>query len=543
MGSAPRPKRVLLFTNSEHGQANVYLATSYALLTLEEEPDVEVHFASFAPIEKFVAATAEYVRHDNSRARPIVFHAIEGVDMMSAWSRPALLSEQEDLKNVNMLLQIFKVLDAIRRTMVLLKVTLPWTGLEFVQIFWSVAGIVRSVQPDIIAVDPAFSPALTALRHIGAKFIILSPNTIKDFAMPLQPNGEALWKYPCVGTGYEYPVPWRHIPMNIFLILVTIFCGIFDSNRRAIQRYVAEHADGAQLTTLNDLSLNPDLGIKFLVANLPEIELPLRLIPAHIIPCGPMIRPARPVEQVDPGLHQWLSNGSTLYINLGTHMLFDEALAVEMATAIRIVLDHAKSVLWRDKRLAKLQVLWKLSRQGGYAVSEPGSAVHKILGQEMKAGTVRVVDWIEAEPTAVLDTGRVVCVVHHGGANSFLETVCAGIPQVVLPVWMDTYDFARRAEILGIGRWGNRVSDKLCQGEELGSILIDVMIGGRSSVYAKKAKQLAELCNESGGGRAVAARYILAEIETEEEEEEEEEARLGDGKEGEKSALLQAGHC
>ena len=56
MGSLPPPKRVLLVTNSEHGQANVYLATSYALLTLEDE-DVEVHFASFPPIQKFVNST------------------------------------------------------------------------------------------------------------------------------------------------------------------------------------------------------------------------------------------------------------------------------------------------------------------------------------------------------------------------------------------------------------------------------------------------------------------------------------------------------
>ncbi len=44
-------RRILLITNSEHGQANVFLAVSYALLTLKDE-DVEVHFASFSPVEK-----------------------------------------------------------------------------------------------------------------------------------------------------------------------------------------------------------------------------------------------------------------------------------------------------------------------------------------------------------------------------------------------------------------------------------------------------------------------------------------------------------
>ncbi|KAK3318771.1 hypothetical protein B0H66DRAFT_622909 [Apodospora peruviana] len=519
-GPPPKRKRVLLLTNSEHGQANVYLATSYALLTLPDE-DVDVHFASFAPIHKFVVATSQHAERDrpSSRSGGIIFHTISGLDMVSAWERPEVLAEQESIAKVEATAQWWSVLSltscAIRRMILLLRVTLPWTGPEFVQIFWSVIEIVRDVQPDIIAVDPAFSPALTALRHINAKFIILSPNTIKDFAMPLQPNAEALWKYPCVGKAYDFPVPVQHIPMNIFLILLTIVCGLFlDAHRRAIQLYVQEKADGAQLTTLNDLSLNPHVfGVKFLVANLPELEFPLKLIPAHIVPCGPMIRPARPVREVDAGLAGWLAQGPTLYINLGTHMRCKEQFAIEMATAIRIVLDHARGQLWRDKRLAGLQVLWKLTKRGEYDVTKVGSAVHKILGRDIDSGRVKIVDWIEAEPTAVLETETVICAVHHGGANSFLETVCVGIPQVVLPVWMDTYDFARRAEILGIGRWGNRLSDgRLCKGGELGSILIDVLLGGRSSLYEKNAKLLAQKCREFGGGRVRAARHILAEI-------------------------------
>lgn len=78
---------------------------------------------------------------------------------------------------------------------------------------------------------------------------------------------------------------------------------------------------------------------------------------------------------------------------------------------------------------------------------------------------------------------------------------------------MDTYDFARRAEILGIGRWGNQGHiDKVCQGRQLGDVLIDVVVGGRWSVYAENAKRLAEICRRAGGGRAIAAQHILAEI-------------------------------
>lgn len=200
MGSTACPKRVLLLTNSERGQANVFLATSYALLTLKDE-DVEVHFASFPPIQSFVSATSEHARRDRPRARPAVFHAIEGVDMVSAWTRPEIRAQQEALRNPGAV----SLLHAIRRTLVLFRVTLPWTGPEFVEILRSVVRIVRDVEPDVIAVDPCLSPALTALRYIKAGFVVLSPNTIKDFAMPLQPDGEALWKY-----------PW-YVPLSSFL--------------------------------------------------------------------------------------------------------------------------------------------------------------------------------------------------------------------------------------------------------------------------------------------------------------------------------------
>lgn len=219
-------------------------------------------------------------------------------------------------------------------------------------------------------------------------------------------------------------MPAVHIPENVFLVLLAIIVGFFfDSHRRSVQAHVSSQVPGARLTTLNDLSLNPHLGIRFLVANLPEIEFPLAITPDTILPCGPMIRPALPLAKVDPGLAAWLGRAPTLYVNLGTHMLLDEEFAVEMAKALRHVLDAVESVQWRDKRLSGLQVLWKLNRKGEYEVANEGCRVYDILGGEMETGRVKVVEWFEAEPTAVLEGGRVICAVHHGGANSFLETV------------------------------------------------------------------------------------------------------------------------
>jgi hypothetical protein len=56
------------------------------------------------------------------------------------------------------------------------------------------------------------------------------------------------------------------------------------------------------------------------------------------------------------------------------------------------------------------------------------------------------------------------------------------------------------------------IADKLCEADELGSILVDVVVGEKAAAYAQKAGELAELCRRSGGGSVIAAKHILAEI-------------------------------
>lgn len=413
------PTRVLLLTNSEHGQANVFLATSHALLTLPDQ-DVQVHFASFPPIRKFVASTSDHALATSPLAHPIVFHPLSGLPMLQAWSRPEFEADKDGSRHAQGLLT------AWRKMRVLLRVTLPWTGPEFLDIFRSVSDVVRRVGPHVVAVDPAFSPGLTAVRHLGLRYVVLSPNTIKDFAMPFQPNLEALWRYPCVGSAFAFPIPARWVPLNVLLVLLALLAStLLDGRRRALRRYVAEHAGGARLTTLSELSLGPpDRGVKVLVANRMAMEFPLKVLPRHVVPCGPIIRPARPVGEVDAELAGWLARGPTVYVNLGTHVLMTEESAVEMATAIRIVLDHARSVAWRERKMEGLQVLWKLAMDGEYGgdADREKSRIYRILGRDVESGAVRILRWIEAEPTAVLRETNVVCAVHHGGANSFLET-------------------------------------------------------------------------------------------------------------------------
>jgi len=41
-------------------------------------------------------------------------------------------------------------------------------------------------------------------------------------------------------------------------------------------------------------------------------------------------------------------------------------------------------------------------RKGSYEFAKPGCRVHDVLGDDIASGRVRIVDWFEAEPMAVL---------------------------------------------------------------------------------------------------------------------------------------------
>jgi UDP:flavonoid glycosyltransferase YjiC (YdhE family) len=90
-------------------------------------------------------------------------------------------------------------------------------------------------------------------------------------------------------------------------------------------------------------------------------------------------------------------------------------------------------------------------------------------------------------------------------------SLSAGIPQIILPAWHDTYEFAARVEYLGIGIYGSKKSKSApeADGAELGEALIAVTDDHeRSRSMNEKAKKLAEVCNKYGG-RAKAADKIL----------------------------------
>lgn len=54
---ANRKKKILCFVNSDYGQANVFLATAFAIMQMAL--DVELHIAPFNPLEDAVNETSK----------------------------------------------------------------------------------------------------------------------------------------------------------------------------------------------------------------------------------------------------------------------------------------------------------------------------------------------------------------------------------------------------------------------------------------------------------------------------------------------------
>jgi hypothetical protein len=76
------------------------------------------------------------------------------------------------------------------------------------------------------------------------------------------------------------------------------------------------------------------------------------------------------------------------------------------------------SILLEKRR--DIQVLWKSRPQRGQERRDD-EFLDEILGGVVKEGRVRIREWLEADPVAILQSGCVVAFVNHGGANSFFE--------------------------------------------------------------------------------------------------------------------------
>lgn len=190
--------KVLMLTNVERGRADIFLAVSRALLIAS--PNLEIHFASFLGLEPEVAAISAGVRQANpANINPIIYHTIKGSSMKEGIEELSgmkfnLASDGNPIWEQPSMPLSFSISKQYAHHIA--PIVVPYTGPQLVEVYTSITGIIRQVNPDIVVVDSLMTAGLTACWHINVKFTALCPNSLKDHAGLLQPRGANLWKYP-----------------------------------------------------------------------------------------------------------------------------------------------------------------------------------------------------------------------------------------------------------------------------------------------------------------------------------------------------------
>lgn len=93
-----------------------------------------------------------------------------------------------------------------------------------------------------------------------------------------------------------------------------------------------------------------------------------------------------------------------------------------------------------------------------------------------------------------------------------LISFSAGVPQIVLAVWFDTYDFAARVEFLGIGVCGNHKTAPTVNSSDFGRALIRVLASRESERMKQNARGIASALGPVEG-RVVACERVLGVME------------------------------
>ncbi|KAJ5153391.1 uncharacterized protein N7482_009869 [Penicillium canariense] len=451
-------RSILFLTNNELGQCNVAFAVAEEFLRRGE---FTVHIGSYSPL----AGLVEDLNKRVDCGRSVEFHEILGPSMtdLAVRSNVGLLFHRPGVKGATQGFQ--KVATAIRN----------WRPSEYHIAYQSCLAMIDKVRPDIVVVDPILHVGLDACRTAKARVVVLWPVPLKDVVITIQPKAGIFWKYPVTGSGYPFPLPWKLLLNNIYLVFRVVMA-LAMGKQEPDEPQDGKKVEGrspfplASAYSKDSLSLTPAFK---------ELDFPLQ-VPDNVASCGPILRQCPPLSTSDPELDAWLTE-PTVLINLGSHVRPSESTAVQMATGIRTVITERPDI----------KVLWKLKYDW-----ESSEQFQKVLGPLITNGSVKVVSWIQADIMSVLQTGRIATYVHHGGANSYFEACKVGAPQVVLPQWLDTYDCATRVEWLGIGLNGSRTAAPGVEAGEFSRALLQVL--SDAGIRAKSAA-VKDLCGGSEG--------------------------------------------
>jgi UDP:flavonoid glycosyltransferase YjiC (YdhE family) len=237
--------------------------------------------------------------------------------------------------------------------------------------------------------------------------------------------------------------------------------------------------------------------VPYLVQSTPETDFPLTS-PPNVHGCGPIlpVLPANTNEQPN-------DLPPTILFNLGSHTTYTKAETMEILAAFEILLSSHPT----------LHITWKYQPANAATATDTLTSLSSDI-----ASRITQVAWLPQTPLKILTQPSTILYIHHGGSNSFHEALAAGVPQVLCPRWLDTYEFATRAEWLGVGIMGNKHAAPGLAGNELAEAIESVIGSGAKERFAMRAMEVrnglgrdADGFHALEGGRKRAARLIIEE--------------------------------
>jgi hypothetical protein len=185
-------RRVLLLTNSEYGQANTFIALTYALAVL---PNVHVHFGSFANCAARIVKLRDTLAANGTlgAGSAITFQDIGGPSMEQA-------SPQFQAGTFVHPPGFF---GAIKSYHILPETIVNWNGGQYMAGVDGCVRIINEVDPHAIAVDNLLNQGYDACIKLGRKHLATGPFSLKDICVNEQ--SRFILNYPvCVSFSLSY---------------------------------------------------------------------------------------------------------------------------------------------------------------------------------------------------------------------------------------------------------------------------------------------------------------------------------------------------
>ncbi|UKZ76213.1 hypothetical protein TrVFT333_003910 [Trichoderma virens FT-333] len=290
-----------------------------------------------------------------------------------------------------------------------------------------------------------------------------------------------------IASGLPFPVPWKDIPNNMYQQVYFIINFLMSPVIKTKRAWLQEQGIPRAINVFDMMRQD----VPWIAMSYPEANFPLEYIPGNFRVVGPLVLDVAPAETQSAELAGWIKRAPTILVNLGSAFRYEEPRARVMAEGIAAVLDATDA-----------QVLWKMRKSKEYSDDFFGPAKKYI-----DEGRLRLESWLDVDPTSLYNTGDIAVSVHHGGANCFYESVLAGIPSVVLPLWADHYSYAQTAEYLGVGIWPNKKTAPDWEAAGLAEAFLEALSGNKSVTMRQNAKAIA-LKGHEYGGRKLAAQLV-----------------------------------